>query len=280
MAEIVSVIGSTHHPWYHAKTSLPESELTADGRNLLSWSAQVQESIARTRPDVLVIVASDHFHQFFANNMPQFLIGRMPAYKGTFANEVREFNLPLVDMGGDRDLSTDLIEAGFEHGFDFAYSDELRLDHACVVPAMIADPQLDIPVVPVLTNCGAPPFPTGQRFVDLGATLRAAIEGSNVVERVAVVYSGNLSLEVGGPHQMMAVSVDPEFDEDSMRWLTTRDYEALKAVSPARQLLKHGNTTGQFLNFISMARMSEGMVPIREEAMQRKGSPAPCFIYE
>jgi protocatechuate 4,5-dioxygenase beta chain len=101
-----------------------------------------------------------------------------------------------------------------------------------------------------------------------------------VVERVAVVYSGNLSLEVGGPHQMMAVSVDPQVDEDSMRWLTTRDYESLKAVSPARELLEHGNTTGQFLNFISMARMSEGMDPIREEAMQRKGSPAPCFIYE
>ena len=53
-----------------------------------------------------------------------------------------------------------------------------------------------------------------------------------------------------------------------MRWLTTRDYEARKAVSPARQLLKHGNTTGQFLNFISMARLSECMVPIREEAGQ------------
>jgi protocatechuate 4,5-dioxygenase beta chain len=280
MAEIVSVLGSTHHPWYHAKTSRPESELTTDGRSLLRWSAQVQESIARTRPDVLVIVASDHFHQFFANNMPQFLVGRMDAYKGTFANEVREFGLPYVDMKGDRALSTDIIEAGFEHGFDFAYSDEVRLDHACVVPAMIADPGLEIPVVPVLTNCGAPPFPNGQRFVDLGAALRAAIEGTNAVERVTVLYSGNLSLEVGGPHQMMAVSVDPQFDEDSMRWLTTRDYEALKAVAPARELLKHGNTTGQFLNFISMARMSEGMVPVHEEAMQRSGSPAPCFIYE
>jgi protocatechuate 4,5-dioxygenase, beta chain len=280
MAEIVSVLGSTHHPWYHAKTSRPEPELTEDGRSLLGWSALVQESIARTRPDVLVIVASDHFHQFFANNMPQFLVGRMDAYKGTFENEAREFDLPFVDIAGDRALSTDIIESGFEHGFDFAFSDEIRLDHACVVPAMIADPALQIPVVPVLTNCGAPPFPTGQRFVDLGATLRAAIERTNVVQRVAVLYSGNLSLEVGGPHQMMTTSVDPQFDDDSMRWLTTRDYEALKAIAPARELLKHGNTTGQFLNFISMAKMTEGMQAIHEVAMQRSGSPAPCFIYE
>ena len=280
MAKIVSVLGSTHHPWYSMKTSKPESELTPDGRSLLGWSARVQESMARTNPDVMVIVASDHFHQFFHNNMPQFVVGRMEAYKGTFYNEVREFDLPHVDLGGSRPLSTDIIENGFEHGFDFSYSDEMRVDHACVVPSLIAMPKLDIPIVPVLTNCGAPPIPTGQRFLDLAVALRGAIEGSNAVERVAVMFSGNLSLEVGGPHQMMPTSVDPQFDIDAMEWLIGRDYEALKKEAPIRQIMKHGNVAGQFLNMVSMARMSEGMVPVHEEAMKRVGTPVPCFIYE
>jgi protocatechuate 4,5-dioxygenase beta chain len=280
VAEIVSLIGTTHHPWYHAKTSKPEADLTDDARSLLAWSARVQESFERTRPDAVVIVASDHFHQFFYDNMPQFIVGRMNHYQGTFANEAREFNLPRIELGGNRRLATDIIEAGFDHGFDFAFSDEMRLDHACVVPSLISQPSLDLPVVPVLTNCGAPPIPKGERFVQLGTALRHAIEGSNAVGRVAVVASGNLSLEVGGPHQMMPGSVDPEFDRLSMQWLRDRDFEALVAESSIERLMLHGNVAGQFLNLVTMAAMQCQMTLVHAEAMARRGSPAPCFIYE
>jgi protocatechuate 4,5-dioxygenase, beta chain len=280
MAEIVSLIGTTHHPWYHKKTSRPENELTEDARNLLGWSDRVQQSIRGANPDAIVIVASDHFHQFFYNNMPQFIVGRMTSYQGTFYNEVREFDLPRVKMGGNRQLSTDIIEAGFEHGFDFSFSDEMRLDHACVVPSLIAQPNLDIPVVPVLTNCGAPPIPRGQRFVDLGRALRHAIESSNAVQRVSVVVSGNLSLEVGGPEQMMPYSVDPEFDANAMDWLTSRDFDSLTAESTYERLMTHGNTAFQFLNLLTMAALQDDMALVHAEAMKRRGSPAPCFIYE
>lgn len=280
MAQIVSMIGTTHHPWYHKKTTVPEDELSEDARNLLAWSARVQQSIRSTNPDVVVVVASDHFHQFFHANMPQFVVGRMTSYEGTFYNEVREFDLPRVTFGGNRPLSTDIIEAGFEHGFDFAFSDDLRLDHACVVPNLIAQPSLEIPVVPVLTNCGAPPIPPGQRFVDLGGALRRAIEGSTTVERVAVVASGNLSLEVGGPEQMMPYSVDPQFDADAMDWLVDRDFDALVAESTYERLMTHGNTSFQFLNMLTMAALQDDMTLVHAEAMKRRGSPAPCFIYE
>jgi protocatechuate 4,5-dioxygenase beta chain len=280
MAKIVSLVGTTHHPWYHQKTSAPEHELTEDARNLLGWSAQVQESFERTNPDAVVIVASDHFHQFFHNNMPQWIVGRMTSYEGTFYNEEREFNLPRVKLGGNRQLSTDIIEAGFDNGFDFAFSDDLRLDHACVVPSLISQPSLDIPIVPVLTNCGAPPIPKGERFVALGPALRKAIEASTAVERVAVVVSGNLSLEVGGPEQMMPYSVDPEFDVQAMDWLTGRDFDSLVADSTYERLMTHGNTSFQFLNMITMASMQADMEIVHAEAMKRRGSPAPCFIYE
>jgi protocatechuate 4,5-dioxygenase beta chain len=228
----------------------------------------------------VVIVASDHFHQFFHNNMPQFVVGRMTDYQGTFYNEVREFDLPRVSLDGNRQLSTDIIEAGFEQGFDFAFSDDLRLDHACVVPSLIAQPSLDIPVVPVLTNCGAPPIPTGRRFVQLGGALRAAIEGSTAAQRVAVVVSGNLSLEVGGPEQMMPYSVDPQFDVDAMDWLVNRKFDALEAESTYERLMTHGNTSFQFLNMLTMAAMQADMTLVHAEAMKRGGSPAPCFVYE
>jgi len=280
MAELVSLIGSTHHPWYYAKTSRPESELSEDGRDLREWSVKVQESIRKAQPDAIIILASDHFHQFFHNNMPQFVIGRMQSYQGTFYNETREFDLPRVELGGNRALSTDLIESGFEHGFDFAFSDELRLDHACVVPSLIAQPSLDIPVVPVLTNCGAPPIPPSRRFVQLGEVLRKAIESTNAVKRVAVIASGNLSLEVGGPEQMMPYPVDPEFDEDAVKWIRARDFDRLTHEATFERMMTHGNTTFQFLNLLSMAALQGDLTCVLGEASKRRGSSKPCFIYE
>jgi protocatechuate 4,5-dioxygenase, beta chain len=280
MAQIVSIVGTTHLPFWQRRTAVPADELTQDGRNLLAWSARVQEHFERVDPDVVVILASDHFHQFFAHNMPQFVVGRMHSYEGTFANEVREFDLPEVTLGGNRQLSTDIIEAGFDHGFDFAFADEMRLDHSCVVPSLICQPSLDIPVVPVLSNCGVPPIPTGQRFVDLGPALRAAIEGSTSAERVSVVVSGHLSLDVGGPEQFASASIDPEFDELAMRWLAERDFDSLVAGSTYERLMEHGNNAFQFLNMITMASMQQDMDLVHVEAMARQGSPIPCFIYE
>ena len=280
MAQIVSMVGTTHLPFWIRRTAVPEDRLTEDGRRLLAWSARVQDHFERVRPDVVVILASDHFHQFFANNMPQFVVGRMSSYEGTFANEVREFDLPRVTLGGNKALSTDVIEAGFDHGFDFAFSDEMKLDHSCVVPSLICQPSLEIPVVPILSNCGVPPMPKGQRFVDLGPALRAAIEGSTSAERVSVVVSGHLSLDVGGPEQFASASIDPEFDELAMTWLVERDFDALVAGSTYERLMKHGNNAFQFLNMITMASLQQDMDLVFVEALQRQGSPIPCFIYE
>lgn len=280
MAQLVSLIGSTHSPWFHARTSVPGSELSAEGRRLLAWSARVQEAIQRARPDAIVILATDHFHQFFSSNMPQFIVGRMDAYQGTFSNEVREFKLPRVELRGNRALATDLIEGGFEHGFDFAFSDELRLDHACVVPSLIAQPSLDIPVVPVLTNTGAPPIPTGRRFVQLGQALRKAIEATTTVDRVAVIASGNLSQEIGGPEQMMPGPPDAEFDEDAVKWLQDRDFDRLTSEGTFTRLLSSGNGTSQFLNLVSMAAMQGDLACVVAEPGRSPRANNPCFIYE
>jgi protocatechuate 4,5-dioxygenase beta chain len=39
-----------------------------------------RETLTSARPDVLVMVGSDHFHQLWLDNIPQFLIGKAPFY--------------------------------------------------------------------------------------------------------------------------------------------------------------------------------------------------------
>ena len=105
MATVAAVIASTHHPFYYrASTS------TGDDRPPFAdeWVAKIEafrETLTRARPDVLVMVGSDHFHQLWLDNMPQFLVGKAPFYDANFYNEEREFGLPRMFMRGQEDLS-------------------------------------------------------------------------------------------------------------------------------------------------------------------------------
>ena len=123
-------------------------------------------------PDVLVMVGSDHFHQLWLDNMPQFLVGHAEQYDANWYNEEREFGLPRMHMQGDRDLSGHMLRDGLDAGFDLAFCNELRIDHSVTCPIITLRPQNDLPIVPIYTNIFAPPLPQPKRFVELGRTIR------------------------------------------------------------------------------------------------------------
>src|SRR6202034_2225233 len=116
MATIAAVIASTHHPFY-----LRASTATGDDRPPFAdeWVAKIEafrETLTRARPDVLVMVGSDHFHQLWLDNMPQFLIGKAPFYDANYYNEEREFGLPRMGLRGDEELSAYLLRGGMDAG--------------------------------------------------------------------------------------------------------------------------------------------------------------------
>ena len=51
------------------------------------------------------MVGSDHFHQLWLDNMPQFLVGKAPFFDANWYNEEREFGLPRMRLAGDEDLA-------------------------------------------------------------------------------------------------------------------------------------------------------------------------------
>src|ERR687886_3106867 len=112
MATISAVIASTHHPFYYrASTSVGEARPPfAD-----EWVAKVEafrQTLSRAAPDVLVMVGSDHFHQLWLDNMPQFLIGKAPFYDANYYNEEREFGFSRMCLRGHETLSSYLFRAG------------------------------------------------------------------------------------------------------------------------------------------------------------------------
>jgi protocatechuate 4,5-dioxygenase, beta chain len=90
-------------------------------------------------------------------------------------------------------------------------------------------PQNDLPIVPIYTNIFAPPLPRPKRFVELGRTVRQLVESWPSGKRVAVIGTGHLSLELGGPRQFGPTGPDPEFDRKAVEWISSGDIEGCLA---------------------------------------------------
>ena len=252
MAEIVAVIASTHHPFYYrASTS------TGDERPPFAdeWTAKIlafRETLTRANPDVLVMVGSDHFHQLWLDNMPQFLVGKAPLYDANWYNEEREFGLPRMTLRGQEDLSAHLLRAGLDSGFDLAFSNELRIDHSVTCPIITLRPEADLPIVPIYTNIFAPPLPQPSRFVKLGETIRQIVAEWPSHLRVAIIGTGHLSLELGGPRQFGPHGPDPEFDARAVEWIANGDLDACLREVTLDSLHSPGNATHGFMDFMLM----------------------------
>ncbi len=252
MATIAAIIASTHHPFYYRTSQLPRQEAPPFAEEWVQKITAFRETLTAAKPDLLVLVGSDHFHQLWLDNMPQFLIGNAPIYDANWYNEEREFGLPKMVLEGDLELSHHLLRTGLDQGFDFAFSNELRLDHSVTCPIITLRPENDLPVVPVYTNIFAPPMPQPSRFVELGKALRAMVESFESDKRVAIIGTGHLSLELGGPRQFGPHGPDPEFDAKAVRWIAESNIsEALAEVS-LESLALPGNATHGFMDFLLM----------------------------
>ncbi|CAM3283513.1 extradiol ring-cleavage dioxygenase [Occultella aeris] len=252
MAQLTAVLASTHHPFYYQATTSPPQERPPFAAE---WQRKVEayrETLTAARPDVLVMVGADHFHQFFLDNYPQFLIGRAERYDATFYNEEREFGLPKYVLDGDVELSRYLHEGLLERDFDFSFSHELKLDHSIICPIITVRPEADLPVVPIYTNIFAPPLPSPKRFWQVGRAIREVIDAYPSDLRVAAIGTGHLSLELGGPRQFGEHGPDPEFDRNAIEWLATGNVDAILENVTHESMAGAGNATHGFMDLLLM----------------------------
>jgi len=278
MAQIVSIIGITHNPFMPRLFKQPTRPPGAE--KVLERIAMMKAKLAEAKPDVLVTIGNDHLHQFFMDNMPAFMIGKMDAYAGTFYDETREFGLPYHKIPGDVELSDAIMEGAFDRGVDFAYSNELTIDHSIIVPLTFIRPDMDIPIVPILTNCIAPPLPRPKRFYQVGQAIRAVIDGLETKKRIAVIVSGHLSLEIGGPKQFERHLTDPNFDASAVGWISQGDVNGAVNNCSFNQLKISGNMTHGYLNFIMMMGVANAKKPAYAEGLDAGWPAIPFFRYD
>src|SRR5215475_15277372 len=278
MAQIVTIIGITHNPFMPRMFQQPQQPPGAE--KVKERIATMREKLAAANPDVLITIGNDHLHQFFMDNMPAFMIGKMDQYDGTFYDETREFGLPTCKLPGDVELSDAIMEGAFDRGVDFAYSNELTIDHSIVVPMIFVRPEMDIPIVPILTNCIAPPMPRAKRFYEVGKAIRAAVDGLATNKRIGVLVSGHLSLEIGGPRQFERHLMDPQFDADAVGWIQHGDIKsAAEGCTPTR-MMQAGNMTSGYLNFLMMMGVANLTSPSYAEGLDAGFPAVPFFSWD
>jgi aromatic ring-opening dioxygenase catalytic subunit (LigB family) len=254
MAELVLTLAVPHTPLLWRLTgSAGEPDIDPVARRF----ARCRADLAAARPDVIVVVASDHFHQFSYDVMPAFCIGSADRWRGTYPNEERSFGLPPIELAGDTGFARMLMGRHLlPDAIDLAFTNRMRLDHAFVVPLLYLSPDLDIPIVPIHTNTNAPPLPGANRFAALGRHIGAVIDADPSNRRVAVVTTGHLAAELGGPRQFSGSTPSPEFDRRALEALGAGNMDALIELAQFETLLSAGNVTFQFLNFISALAVS------------------------
>lgn len=251
MAELVAIFGVPHNPllWRTMRADPVPDDLAATRANFERFA----EVIADAEVETLLIVGSDHLRHFDWTNSPAFCIGKAERFPATYENEIRTFGLEPWEIPGDPELAGWLLgTTELEPHIDFAMSNEWVLDHSFTIPAVFLTPDLDIAVVPIHTNANIPPIPSAARFATLGRYLRDRVAQAPFDRRVALVTTGHLATEIGGPRQFLGGgSPDQEFDERAVAWMADGDLDAAVAGCTFESLSAAGNVTGQFLNFIA-----------------------------
>jgi aromatic ring-opening dioxygenase catalytic subunit (LigB family) len=137
-----------------------------------------------TKPDALIIFASDHLETFFLKSVPTFEIVAGELATAVFAGKTWS---PKIHQG----LAEGLLNALVERDFDMAYSQEAELGHSFAAPFEWVLAGREIPVVPIFVNTYLPPLPRARRCAAFGKAIADIVATRN--ERVAVLASGGMS---------------------------------------------------------------------------------------
>lgn len=157
--------------------------------------AAMGREVRASRPDAVVLIATDHGRIYPLTHVAQFTIGVSPTAEG-----IGDAGLPACTVPVHQPFAQAILSGMIAKGVDLGYSEQARIDHSFVTPLMLAFGD-DFPaIVPIAVNCNVPPLPTFARSYEVGQKLRTAIE-AGPAGRVAVIGTGGLSHWVGTPEQ-------------------------------------------------------------------------------
>lgn len=221
MARVVAAMALTHSPGLTGWFDRAPEDQRREARRALD---EMRERLRAARPDVIVLFSNDHLLNWPINNTPEYTVGIGAEHVGPADWYDEWLALEKYRIPGHPAIARYLVNEGARRRVAFAYLREMQFDDGVSVPMHYLNPEGAIPLVPVTMNCTVPPIPTPERAYQVGTTLREMLLAYPGSERVAVIATGGLSHEPGGPRYF---SVDEAFDRWFLDLLKHGDHAAL-----------------------------------------------------
>lgn len=208
---------------------------------------QIEESGA----EALIVIAAEHFANFFMNNMPAYCMGIGESYEGPIEDPAW-LKIERRKIPGAPDLGLRLVREVMQT-VDTAFAEEWKFDHGIMVPLNFLTPNYDMPVIPVNINCQGPPLTPLHRAWAFGDALRRACD--SIPEKIAVVGTGGISHWPATPD---SGKINETWDRDFLDRLMRNDKDALLAYSDEETYRDAGQGGFEIRTFIAIAAAARG----------------------
>lgn len=176
----LAAITASHTPLMHTVEPRGDTRAAVDAA-----FAEARAFAADFRPDLVVVVAPDHYNGMFYDLMPPFCVG-------TAADAVGDYGTSAGPLDVDRAAAGHVLRELLAAGIDLAMSERMIVDHGFAQPLELLFGAIDaVPTVPVFVNSVARPFGPVRRTRLLGEALGRALSGLD--QRVLLLGSGGLS---------------------------------------------------------------------------------------
>lgn len=211
----------------------------------------MRRRLEAARPDALIVVAAEHFANFFMDNMPAYCLGMADGYEGPVEDE-EWLGIGKASIPGNADLAERLIGMVLEN-VDVSYAQEWKFDHGVMVPLNFLTPRFDLPVIPANINCQGPPLTPLKRAWKFGESLRRACDQQS--ERIALIGTGGLS---HWPCTPDSGKINEAWDREFLdRWVRD-DYSGMTGYSDAETYRDAGQGGFEIRTFVCVAGATAG----------------------
>lgn len=254
MAEIVAAMAMTHSP---GLTGWFDRAPTEHQQQALAATAEMRRRLEVAHPDVLVMVSNDHLLNWPINNVPEYTVGIAAEHVGPADWFDEWLGMEKYRVRGEPGLARFLVNEAARRGLALAHlGAEMQFDDGISVPTHYLNPDARFRLIPITMNCTVPPIPRPERAYSVGAVLREIIRAYPTPLRVAVVATGGLSHEPGGPRYFW---VDEEFDRWFLDLLKAGDHERLLRECTLERMEEAGSGgTAELLAWIVALAFTRG----------------------
>ena len=257
MAQIVAAMAMTHAPgmtgWF-TQAPKDQQELT------LRATAELRQRLDAARPDVVIMFSNDHLLNWPLNNTPEYTVGVGDEHVGPADWFDEWLAMEKYHVPGHSSLARFIVNESARRRLALAHLRDMQFDDGISVPTHYLNPDGKFRLIPVTMNCTVPPIPEPARAYEVGAILRDVVRAYPGSERVAVVATGGLSHEPGGPRYFW---VDEEFDRWFLDLLKHGDHAALLRECTLERMEAAGSGgTAELLAWILVLAFTRGPADI------------------